>query len=49
MLPSDYPWHAVTLVNEVIEQGVSWDIGQAESLNLRGTFKCVYYTYNPDK
>lgn len=37
---SDYP-HAVTLVNEAIEQGISWDAGKAEALNLRGTFKCV--------
>jgi len=31
--------HAVTLVNESLEQGISWDIGKAEALNLRGTFK----------
>ncbi|KAI0683842.1 ADP/ATP carrier receptor [Cytidiella melzeri] len=31
--------HALTLVNEAIEQGVSWDAGTAEALNLRGTFK----------
>lgn len=37
----DYP-HAATLVNEAIEQGISWDIGKAEALNLRGTFRCVY-------
>jgi mitochondrial import receptor subunit TOM70 len=36
----DYP-HALTLVNEAIEQGISWDEGKAEALNLRGTFKCV--------
>ncbi|RPD58165.1 ADP/ATP carrier receptor [Lentinus tigrinus ALCF2SS1-7] len=35
---SDYA-HAFTLVNEAIEQGISWDKGQAEALNLRGTFK----------
>ncbi|KAF9267115.1 ADP/ATP carrier receptor [Marasmius fiardii PR-910] len=34
----DYP-HAFTYVNEAIEQGISWDIGKAEALNLRGTFK----------
>ncbi|KAK7047742.1 TOM (translocase of outer membrane) complex component [Paramarasmius palmivorus] len=34
----DYP-HALTLVNEAIEQGISWDEGKAEALNLRGTFK----------
>ncbi|PSR77738.1 hypothetical protein PHLCEN_2v7722 [Hermanssonia centrifuga] len=31
--------HSVTLVNEAIEQGISWDAGKAEALNLRGTFK----------
>ncbi|KDQ12562.1 hypothetical protein BOTBODRAFT_112628 [Botryobasidium botryosum FD-172 SS1] len=31
--------HAFTLVQEAIEQGISWDAGKAESLNLRGTFK----------
>ena len=31
--------HALTLVNESLEQGVSWDVGRAEALNLRGTFK----------
>ncbi|OBZ73262.1 Mitochondrial import receptor subunit tom70 [Grifola frondosa] len=31
--------HALTLVNEAIEQGISWDAGKAEALNLRGTFK----------
>ncbi|CDO73866.1 hypothetical protein BN946_scf185016.g23 [Trametes cinnabarina] len=35
---SDYA-HAFTLVNEAIEQGISWDAGKAEALNLRGTFK----------
>ncbi|KAI0665614.1 hypothetical protein C8Q78DRAFT_1083846 [Trametes maxima] len=35
---SDYA-HAFTLVNEAIEQGISWDSGKAEALNLRGTFK----------
>ncbi|KAI0710921.1 ADP/ATP carrier receptor [Earliella scabrosa] len=35
---SDYA-HAFTLVNEAIEQGISWDSGMAEALNLRGTFK----------
>ncbi|KAI0821749.1 hypothetical protein BC628DRAFT_1412718 [Trametes gibbosa] len=35
---SDYA-HAFTLVNEAIEQGISWDAGEAEALNLRGTFK----------
>ena len=37
---SDYP-HVVTLVNESIEQGISWEAGRAEALNLRGTFKFV--------
>ncbi|KAF7986834.1 hypothetical protein HWV62_12616 [Athelia sp. TMB] len=31
--------HALTLVNESLDQGVSWDDGRAEALNLRGTFK----------
>ncbi|KAL1674312.1 hypothetical protein EV122DRAFT_269598 [Schizophyllum commune] len=35
---ADYT-HAVTLVNEALEQGISWDTGKAEALNLRGTFK----------
>ncbi|EIW77983.1 ADP ATP carrier receptor [Coniophora puteana RWD-64-598 SS2] len=35
---SNYP-HSVTLVNEAIEQGISFDAGRAEALNLRGTFK----------
>ncbi|KAI0773196.1 ADP/ATP carrier receptor [Trametes elegans] len=35
---SDYA-HAYTLVNEAIQQGISWDAGNAEALNLRGTFK----------
>ncbi|RDB21749.1 Mitochondrial import receptor subunit tom70 [Hypsizygus marmoreus] len=35
---ADYP-HALSLINEAIEQGISWDIGKSEALNLRGTFK----------
>ncbi|KAF9530116.1 mitochondrial outer membrane translocase receptor TOM70 [Crepidotus variabilis] len=35
---ADYP-HAVTFVNEAIDQGISWDLGRAEAFNLRGTFK----------
>ncbi|KAL1698428.1 mitochondrial outer membrane translocase receptor TOM70 [Schizophyllum commune] len=35
---ADYT-HAVTLANEAIEQGISWDTGKAEALNLRGNFK----------
>jgi import receptor subunit TOM70 len=31
--------HALTLVNESIEQGISTPLGQAEALNLRATFK----------
>ncbi|KAI0804664.1 ADP/ATP carrier receptor [Irpex lacteus] len=31
--------HALTLVNEAIEQGISWDLGKAEAFNLRGTFQ----------
>lgn len=38
---ADYA-HAVTLINESIEQGISWDGGRAEALNLRGTFKFVF-------
>ncbi|KAI0723638.1 hypothetical protein C8Q72DRAFT_56315 [Fomitopsis betulina] len=33
--------HALSLVNEAIEQGISFDAGKAEALNLRGTFKYV--------
>ncbi|EPQ53265.1 mitochondrial outer membrane translocase receptor TOM70 [Gloeophyllum trabeum ATCC 11539] len=35
---ADYP-HAMSLTNEALEQGVSFDAGKAEALNLRGTFK----------
>lgn len=35
---TDYA-HAMTLANESIEQGISWNVGRAEALNLRGTFK----------
>ncbi|KAI0795831.1 ADP/ATP carrier receptor [Abortiporus biennis] len=35
---SDYI-HAFTLVNEAIEQGISFDVGKAEAYNLRGTFQ----------
>ncbi|KAG6372062.1 hypothetical protein JVT61DRAFT_8770 [Boletus reticuloceps] len=35
---ADYP-HALTLVDAALDQGISWDIGRAEALNLRGTFK----------
>ncbi|KAF8728385.1 hypothetical protein AX14_006724 [Amanita brunnescens Koide BX004] len=35
---SDYP-HALTFINESLEQGISWAAGKAEALNLRGTFK----------
>lgn len=35
---ADYP-HAVSFINEAIDQGISFDIGRAEALNLRGTFK----------
>lgn len=31
--------HAFTLVNEAIDQGISWNQGKAWALNLRGTFK----------
>ncbi|KAK8850687.1 hypothetical protein IAR55_004607 [Kwoniella newhampshirensis] len=35
---ADYS-HAVTFVNEAIDQGISWKEGEAEAYNLRGTFK----------
>jgi len=35
---ADYA-RSLTLVNEALEQSVSWDGGKAEALNLRGTFK----------
>ena len=31
----------MTLVNESLEQGISWDVGRARAFNLRGTFKYV--------
>ncbi|KAG6852886.1 hypothetical protein C0991_008371 [Blastosporella zonata] len=31
--------HSLTFVNESLDQGISWDQGRAEALNLRGTFK----------
>jgi len=31
--------HSLSLINEAIEQGISFDEGKAEALNLRGTFK----------
>ncbi|KAK2459515.1 hypothetical protein APHAL10511_008457 [Amanita phalloides] len=31
--------HAFSFINESLEQGISWDAGKAEALNLRGTFK----------
>ncbi|TFK72312.1 mitochondrial outer membrane translocase receptor TOM70 [Pluteus cervinus] len=34
----DYP-HASTSITESLEQGISWNEGKAEALNLRGTFK----------
>ena len=39
--------HALTLVNESLDQGVSWDDGRAEALNLRGTFKCAFPPHPP--
>ncbi|WWC72734.1 uncharacterized protein I206_106698 [Kwoniella pini CBS 10737] len=35
---ADYT-HAVTFINEAIDQGISWKDGEAEAHNLRGTFK----------
>lgn len=37
---TDYA-HALSFVNEALDQGISWDVGKAEALNLRGTFKYV--------
>jgi import receptor subunit TOM70 len=37
---SDYA-HSLSFINEAIEQGISWELGRAEALNLRGTFKLV--------
>lgn len=31
----------MSFVNEALDQGISWDAGKAEALNLRGTFKYV--------
>ena len=33
--------HSLSFINEAIEQGISWEVGRAEALNLRGTFKLV--------
>jgi import receptor subunit TOM70 len=33
--------HSLSFTNEAIEQGISWEVGKAEALNLRGTFKSV--------
>lgn len=33
--------HSLTLVNEALEQGISFDLGKTEALNLRGSFKYV--------
>ena len=38
---SDYA-HSFSFVNEAIEQGITWEQGRAEALNLRGTFKSVF-------
>lgn len=35
---ANYP-HALSLVNEALDQGLSTDVGKSEALNLRGTFK----------
>lgn len=31
--------HALTLVNEALEQGISFNVGRAHALNLRGSFR----------
>jgi hypothetical protein len=41
---ADYP-HALSLVSEALEQGISWDTGRAEAHNLRGTFKYVNHDH----
>jgi hypothetical protein len=41
---SDYA-HSFSLVNEAVDQGVSWELGRAEALNLRGTFKSVFLIF----
>ena len=33
--------HSLSFINEAIEQGISWEVGRAEALNLRGTFKSI--------
>jgi len=38
---SDYA-HSFSFVNEAIEQGITWEQGKAEALNLQGTFKSVF-------
>lgn len=40
MSAADYS-HAVSFVNESIDQGISFKEGQAEAYNLRATFKYV--------
>jgi len=37
--------HSFSLINEAIEQGISWDVGNAEALNMQGTFKYVNPCY----
>ena len=37
--------HAFSFVNEALDQGISWDIGRAEALNLRGTFKYINHKF----
>lgn len=36
----DYP-HSLTLINEALEQGISFNEGKAQALNIRGSFKYV--------
>lgn len=42
---TDYA-HALSFVNEALDQGISWDVGKAEALNLRGTFKYVIQSHD---
>jgi import receptor subunit TOM70 len=42
---ADYT-HTFTLVNESLDQGISWNEGKAEALNLRGTFKYAFFFFS---
>ena len=38
--------HAMSFVNEWLKQGVSWNAGKAEALNMRGTFKYAPFYFS---